>query len=324
MKREFEFIDQIRRMARTRKVLTGIGDDCAILRKNRKKDLAITADMLVEDIDFRLDWVIPKYLGHKALAVSLSDIAAVGAKPKWAMLSIGIPAGVWKTTFVKEFYEGWFKLARKFSVTLIGGDISRTADQIVIDSIVIGEVERGRAILRSGAKTGDLIFVSGEIGGASGGLGLLESGERCRNESRYRDLLLRQLKPKPQIELGRFLSKQRFATSMIDISDGLTADLGHLCDESGVGAEISLEALPLDRNLKCLAEVVRPIETVLSGGEDFELLFTIRPRDREEFLTEAKKFRVTEIGRINADRGALSVTSEGNVRVLHRTGYSHF
>src|SRR5690348_13359605 len=126
MQSEFEFIEKIRSRQSNSSIKTGIGDDCAVIPKNSKTDLVITTDLLVEDIDFRLDWTIPEFLGHKALAVSLSDIAAMGANPVWAMLSIGIPEKIWKTDFVENFYEGWFALAEKFGVVLIGGDVSKS------------------------------------------------------------------------------------------------------------------------------------------------------------------------------------------------------
>ncbi|MEK7724207.1 MAG: AIR synthase related protein, partial [Acidobacteriota bacterium] len=165
MPKEFEFINKIRQQYS----LDKIGDDCAVLPKNKTHDMLITSDLIVEDIDFRRSWMIPEFLGHKALAVSISDIAAMGGKPLYSMLSIGIPEDVWTTDFVDEFYEGYFKLARPFGVELIGGDVSKTPDKIVIDSTVIGEVERNKAVMRTGAKVGDLIFVTGELGGASAG-----------------------------------------------------------------------------------------------------------------------------------------------------------
>src|SRR5688572_21180664 len=166
MRSEFEFIRNIK----GKFDLNRVGDDCAVLPKDSRSDLVITADMLVEDIDFRHDWTTPELLGAKALAVSLSDIAAMGATPKWAMLSIGIPEPVWTGRFVDKFYDGWFALARHHEVDLVGGDVSRTPDKIVIDSIVAGEVAKGKAIMRSRARPGDSIFVTGALGGAAAGL----------------------------------------------------------------------------------------------------------------------------------------------------------
>ena len=166
MESEFEFINYIKKSYG----LNAIGDDCAVLPKDGKTDMVITADMLVEDVDFRLKWTTPEFLGHKALAVSLSDIAAMGAVPKWAMLTLAVPESLWRTDFVKQLYDGWTALANQYEVEVIGGDISRSPDRFVIDSIACGEVEKRQAILRSGAKVGDAIFVSGCLGGASGGL----------------------------------------------------------------------------------------------------------------------------------------------------------
>src|SRR5215207_11237740 len=163
---EFQFLENLRR----KHSLTKIGDDCAVLPKDERTDLVMTTDLLVEDIDFRLAWSKPEFIGHKALAVSLSDIAAMGAKPVWSMISIGIPEKIWKTDFIDAFYEGYLALAKENGIELIGGDVSKTPDKVVIDSIAAGEVQKNKAVLRSGARVGDLIFVSGELGGAAAGL----------------------------------------------------------------------------------------------------------------------------------------------------------
>ena len=206
---EFQFIENLK----SKYSLDKIGDDCAVLPKDAKTDLLLTADMLVEDIDFRLEWTTPEFLGHKALAVSLSDIAAMGGEPKWAMLSIGVPENLWNTAFIDRFYEGWFAIANEFGVELVGGDVSRSPDKVVIDSIVGGEVAKGKAILRSTAKPGDLIFVTGTLGGAAGGLKLLERGFLYTKEIREHtsDLLLRQLKPQPQLNIAKLLQTLRYS-----------------------------------------------------------------------------------------------------------------
>ena len=204
MQTEFEFIEKMRR----RHNLSKIGDDAAVLPKDSVTDLVITTDLLIEDIDFKIEWSKPEFLGHKALAVSLSDVAAMGAKPVWSMLSIGVPAKIWKTDFVEKFYGGYMNLAEHFGVELVGGDVSRSPDKIVIDSIVAGETKKGKAVLRSGAKAGDLIFVTGKLGGAAMGLKLLEAGENYKN-SKYKKLIERQLKPNPQTEIGRILGDKK-------------------------------------------------------------------------------------------------------------------
>src|SRR5437667_3428878 len=152
---EFEFIDEIR----SKYSLDKIGDDCAVLPNDAETDLLLTADMLIEDIDFRLEWTTPEFLAHKALSVSLSDIAAMGGKPVWTILSLGVPESIWNTDFIDKFYEGWFGLANEIGVELVGGDISRSPVGLVIDSIAGGTVAKGKAIMRSGAQPGDAIYV---------------------------------------------------------------------------------------------------------------------------------------------------------------------
>ncbi|HYJ91509.1 MAG TPA: thiamine-phosphate kinase, partial [Pyrinomonadaceae bacterium] len=291
MKGEFDFIHYIKKSFG----LAAIGDDCAVLPKDDDFDLLVTADLLVEDIDFRLNWTKPEFLGHKALAVSLSDIAAMGGEPRWAMLAIAVPEKLWETDFVKRFYEGWTGLASEFQVNLVGGDISRSADKFLVDSIVGGEAPKGAAILRSGAKPGDGIFVSGRLGGAAGGLRLLEKiADREPSEMWQKSLITRQLKPMPRVELAKYLRESSLASSMIDLSDGLSSDIYHICEESGVGAEIDASLLPIDENLKIFAGSDEQLALAINGGEDFELLFTVA----QEKISLLKNCDVTRIGTV--------------------------
>ncbi len=328
MKSEFELIDYLKRKSLDSlkahpKLQVGIGDDCAVISKDSKTDTVITSDLLIEGVDFRLEWMIAEHLGHKALAVSLSDIAAMGAKPVWAMLSIGLPAKIWKTNFVDEFYEGWFELARKFGVALIGGDVSKTPDKIVIDSIVGGEVKKGKAILRSGAKAGDLIFVTGSLGGAAAGLKLLEKGERFKKNSNksIQNLLMRQLKPDPQTEIGQIIGENGLATAMIDLSDGLSSDLSHLCCASGVGARIFADKIPVNKNLKKLFPDA--LDFALNGGEDFELLFTVDPKKLLKFEKELTDFPVENVGEIAANP-EIRISDSTATKILEPKGFRHF
>src|SRR5437016_868851 len=253
---EFDFINDIRRRSNKKETAIstdssssvfsdssslscGIGDDAVVIKQLTARDTVITTDLLVEEIDFRRDSTRPHLLGHKALAVSLSDIAAMGAQPRWALLSIGIPLDVWDSDFVDQFYEGFFALAQRYNVRLIGGDVSRTPEKIVIDSIVLGECRSGHAVARSGAKPGDQLFVTGLLGGSAAGLRLMERGARLQKlgvsdgDSRsIEQLLLRQLRPEPRVGWGVVLGQERLASSMIDLSDGLSSDLHHLCQES--------------------------------------------------------------------------------------------
>ncbi|CAN5370519.1 thiamine-phosphate kinase [soil metagenome] len=325
MKSEFEFIEGLRKKYSLKK----IGDDCAVLPKNSKTDLVITTDLLVEDIDFRRSWTKSEFVGHKSLAVSLSDIAAMGAKPVWSMVSIGVPEKIWKTDFVDEFYAGYISLAKKFDVALVGGDVSKTPDKIVIDSIVAGETRKGKAILRSGAKVGDLIFVTGDLGGAAVGLKLLENGEIFVN-SKHKNLLLRQLLPNPQTEIGQIIGAENLSSSMIDLSDGLSSDLAHLCRESKVGAKIFADKIPTDdlpqsfKDTKKKFRIENKLFYALNGGEDFELLFTANPKNIFHLEKELQNHRISAIGEITANIEIIELITGEKIETLDPKGFRHF
>ncbi len=310
---EFGFIDNIK----SKYGLEKIGDDCAVLPKDGNTDLLLTADMLIEDIDFRLEWTTPEFLGHKTLAVSLSDIAAMGGTPKWAMLSIGVPENLWNIDFLDRFYSGWLALAFEFGVELVGGDVSRSPDKLVIDSVAGGEISKGKAILRSTAKPGDLIFVTGTLGGAAGGLELLENGFRFGelNGHTRDNLLLKQLKPQPHDTPRKLLQRLTIMTSMIDVSDGLSSDLGHICRESKVGARIYAERLPIHPDLAQYFSQNECFDFALNGGEDFELLFTV-PRDQSNDVSETCIGEITEKG--------VEIVENGIARPLFTKGFQHF
>jgi thiamine-monophosphate kinase len=314
MRKEFEFLSNIKRQFNLNK----IGDDCAVLPKNSTHDLIISTDLLVEDIDFRRNWLIPKLLGHKALAVSLSDIAAMGGTPIWSMLSIGIPKDVWQTNFVDEFYDGYLRLAKKFNVELVGGDVSKMPDRIVIDSIIGGEVKRNKAVMRSTANVGDLIFLTGKLGGASAGLNLLEQGFRYSDGERIwrNDLMLKQLSPFPQISAGERLAK--VATSMIDISDGLSSDLRHICEASNVGAKIYADKIPIHKKIGGLTKnFAEQLDFALNGGEDYELLFTVKPN-------KAKDLPYLLIGEITDKNCLIELDTNGKIERIEPQGFQHF
>lgn len=319
MSSEFEFLENIRR----RFSLGKIGDDCAVLPKDDKTDTVITTDMLVEDIDFRLEWTKPEFLGYKALAVSLSDVAAMGADPKWAMLSIGLPEPIWNTGFIEYFYDGWHKLAGEFGVELIGGDISKTPDKLVIDSIVGGEVKKGGAILRSTAKHGDAIFVTGYLGGAAAGLAMLEKGNRydASDTAPQTELLLKQLQPTPQVAAGKILQTKQLASALIDLSDGLSSDLGHICRESRVGAKIYADKIPIAGGLEQLYKSPKiRLDLALNGGEDFELLFTSDKKN----ISHVESAGFFPIGEITANVGTIELIDGITTSVLIPKGYRHF
>lgn len=311
----------------------GIGDDAAVIKQTGGRETLITADLLVEDVDFRRDTIPPRLLGHKALAVSLSDIAAMGARPRWALLSLGVPREIWESDFVDDFYEGFFALAARYDVALVGGDVSRTPERIVVDSIVMGEALSRCAVLRSGARPGDHIFVTGTLGGAAAGLRLLESGERLersvgrgRQASEIERLLLRQLRPEPRVRWGALLGAEQLATAMIDLSDGLSSDLAHLCGESRVGACIEARRLPINPAVASICERrgLDPLALALHGGEDFELLFTIRPRDLRHLPRRVDDVPATYIGDVTGRDGRVQIIEGRRRRTLQPSGFTHF
>ena len=303
--------------------LTHIGDDCAVVPRDGRTDLVITSDMLAEDVDFRLDWSRPAQIGIKTLTASLSDVAAMGARPLWAMISVGITEREWAAGFAKEFYRGLTRHARQHGVEIVGGDISRTVDRIVIDCTCIGEVEHGQAVRRSGARPGDRIFVSVPLGGAAAGLRLLETGARPGDgmATPAGTLIKKQLEPQPAD--GPRIAAMG-ATAMIDISDGLSSDLHHLCEASGVGAIVFSESIPIDPNIAASGfSQEDALSLALHGGEGYELLFTLRS-DRAAALDASGEAEFYAIGEITGINGTVElVTEQGRGELLPR-GYFHF
>jgi len=334
-KSEFDFIDTLRQRAggAGHSLVAGIGDDAAVVRSTAGKETVITADLLVEDIDFRRTTTPPYLLGHKALAVSLSDIAAMGARPLWSMVSIGVPEDVWETDFVERLYDGLLGLANRYGVQLIGGDTSRTNERIVIDSIVSGECAAGMAVMRSGARAGDQVFVTGSLGAAAAGLRLIERGAHLAEQNLADDdsqkldhILLRQLRPEPRVGWGMVLGEERLATSMIDLSDGLSSDLNRLCAASSVGALIDSALLPVDDRVTelCGRRALDPLQLALHGGEDFELLFTVKPADVARLPRRVDGTEIKRIGEITESRDGVRVSEGTRIWELKPGGWVHF
>lgn len=334
-KSEFDFIDALRQRAGLagHSLVAGIGDDAAVLRSTPGKETVITADLLVEDIDFRRTTTPPYLLGHKALAVSLSDIAAMGARPLWSMVSIGVPEDVWQTDFVERLYDGLLDLASRYGVQLIGGDTSRTNERIVIDSIVSGECAAGMAVMRSGANAGDQIFVTGSLGAAAAGLRLIERGAHLAEQNLADDdsqkldhILLRQLRPDPRVGWGIVLGEERLATSMLDLSDGLSSDLNRLCAASKVGALIDSALLPVDERVTelCGRRALDPLQLALHGGEDFELLFTVKPGDVARLPKRVDGVEIKRIGEITEVSQGVKISEGARVWELKPGGWVHF
>ena len=340
--KEFDFIRQLREQTSSRKtsprIVSGIGDDAAIFRQSSDHDLVVSTDLLVESVDFHREATPPRLLGHKALAVSLSDIAAMGARPLWALISIGVPESAWAGNFKGELFSSYLALADRYGVSLTGGDISQSP-QIVIDSIVAGEVKAGDAVLRSTAQPGDQIFVTGTLGGAAAGLKLIELGARVSADGRQQEvsrlttdddaiqsLLYRQLAPQPRVGWGIVLGEERLATSMIDLSDGLSSDLHHVCDESHVGAIIDATQLPLDEIVVhlCGRRALDPLALALHGGEDFELLFTVNPDRVSHLPKRVDGVTISRIGEITAQPGIVQIREKNHAWDLPAKGFQHF
>jgi thiamine-monophosphate kinase len=332
---EFDFINSLRQRvgSSTQSLVAGIGDDAAVFHSTAGTETVVTVDLLVEDVDFRRTTTPPYLLGHKSLAVSLSDIAAMGARPLWSLVSIGVPDDVWETDFVERLYDGVLDLARRYGVQLIGGDTSRTTDKIVIDSIVTGECAAGASVMRSGASPGDEIFVTGSLGAAAAGLRLIERGAHLAEQKLGDDdsqkldhILLRQLRPEPRVGWGMVLGEERLATSMIDLSDGLSSDLNHLCEASRVGARIDSSLLPVDDRVTelCGRRALDPLQLALHGGEDFELLFTIKPGDVARLPRRVDGVEVKRIGTIQNASEGVKISEGARTWELKPGGWMHF
>lgn len=336
---ELELIDSIRRSARSGKprrgVALGIGDDCALLRLPAGHELAVTTDMLLEGRHFRRDWHPASSAGHRAMARGLSDLAAMGARPLAAFLSLALPRDLLSSrtgrTWVRDFLGGMDRLAQQAGVTLAGGDTAESpADLILADIVLVGSVRRGKALRRSMARPGDLLYVTGSLGGAAAELESLAGGRRNALPSQHPlpPGAYPQLYPEPRLSVGLALVQRGLATAAIDLSDGLSTDLAHLCRESQVIAEITEAALPLHPLARAAGEA-RPGHTLhlaLNGGEDYELLFAARPGVRVP--PTIRGVPVTPIGRMvskskRSTNRVFLVDTKGQRRVLRAGGWEH-
>jgi thiamine-monophosphate kinase len=315
---EKALIAQIRRLAKpaNRALVEGIGDDCAVLRPPPGHESLVTTDFTLEGIHFRRDWHPPESVGHRCLTRGLSDIAAMGGEPVAAFLSLAVPRNL-PQTWVERFAKSLISLAKKHGAALAGGDTAESPNGILADIVVMGTVPKGEAVLRSGARPGDRIFVSGNLGGSAAAL--LEMRTKPKKKVNPRDYP-RHFYPEARIELGRILREKRLATAMIDTSDGLSTDLAHICEESGVGAEVEAEAIPRAAFGKPPHEV--DLELALHGGEDYELLFTARPGKR--IPARIAGVPITHIGYIKRSRQIFLVNRHGVGYELEPRGWEHF
>lgn len=326
---EFGFIEKIRASlkAKNPSVVLGVGDDAAILRPSPGHELVFTTDMLVEGRHFDFKWITPWQLGAKSMAVNISDCAAMGAKPTAAVVSLGIPKD-YPLKDLEAFYDGLQGWGEQYGVQIVGGD-TVGSDKLVVNIALLGEVESGKALRRSGAKAGDALFVTGTLGDSAAGLHtLLHPSEKGKETAAL--LVKQHLTPTPRFNLGRALSTKKLASSAIDISDGLSSEIHHLCEESGVGAEIHEEALPVSASLThyCDENRLDPLGFVLNGGEDYELLFTVplsRISEAVQKLPGETGVAVKSIGRmVPKAKGVTLITRKGERKALEAKGYDHF
>ncbi|MCX8117036.1 MAG: thiamine-phosphate kinase [Desulfobacterota bacterium] len=322
---EFGLIEKIRRWGRSvhPEVVLGIGDDVAVIDQG-KKALLLTTDILIEEIHFKRVWIDPYRLGKKSLAVNLSDIASMGGTPKYFLVTLGLPKDL-PVAFVSSLYRGFKEMIKRFQVELVGGDTS-LSDRIVINICLIGEGKKDHLLFRSGAKIGEDLYVSGTLGDSALGLKILQDQNRIRKP---KGLLERHLCPTPRVELGRALAKMKIASAMIDVSDGLVSDAGHILEESNVGARIWTDRLPLSPLLRKWARRYSedPCHLGLNGGEDYELLFTSPRRWRPALarLSKTLNLPITRIGEILPKQAGLELIDPSGKEVsLPRPGFDHF
>jgi len=299
---------------RKRDVAVGIGDDCAVFRIPAAHEALVTTDFSLEGVHFRREWYDPETVGHRCLTRGLSDIAAMGGDPIAAFLSLALPRNL-PQSWVDRFLKGLLKLADAFDVSLAGGDTAESPGGVLADIVVVGCVPRGKAVRRFGARPGDRIYVTGELGGSAATLKLLLSGKKPRAAD-----FSHHFRPIPRVEVGRVLREKGLATAMIDLSDGLSTDLAHICQESGVSARIQGAAIPC-------ASIGRPAHEValqfaLHGGEDYELLFTA-PRSRR-IPARIAGVSITQIGHITRGKHIILMNDQGAGLVLQPQGWQAF
>lgn len=311
---ERQLIERLRHLAghtRNRELIRGLGDDCAILQIPADQQLLVTTDLCIEATHFRREWHPPESVGHRCLTRGLSDIAAMGGEPVACFLSLAVP-GALPQKWIDRFLQGLLRLAAQFHVPLAGGDTS-SADKITADIVVLGTVPAGKGLLRSGAKTGEGIYVTGALGYAAHVLKRLFAGERIRPARADRHFY-----PLPRIEVARRLRKGGLASAMIDISDGLSVDLGHICRESRASALLEADAIPMAQ--------AASLELALHGGDEYELLFTAPPRVR--IPEKIAGVKITRIGEVMSQVGghpAMRIRDgSGRVRPLEPKGWQHF
>jgi len=310
-------------------VITGIGDDAAVTALSPGMQLLTSTDMLLEGVHFRHSWHDPYRLGRKSLAVSISDIAAMGGIPRWALLSLAVPHDS-SLEFLDAFTRGFLDLAAEHGVALIGGDTCSSRAGLAISVTIMGEQKPERIVRRGGAQPDDDIWVTGTLGDAALALASLEKGAfpstLTAQEKEY--LASRLLDPSPRTEVGRALAEAGLISAMIDVSDGLLADFGHIAEQSGFGGTIRLDTLPLSPVLRAVSppHSLSSHDFALAGGEDYELAFTAPAAHREKIVQLMKKSGIgaQPVGIVTASPGVTAVLADGSTYAPQSRGYNHF
>lgn len=307
-------------------LLLGIGDDCAVLEKNADTVWLLTMDSLLESVHFNCAWQPPDLLARKAVAVNCSDIAAMGGKPLFVLLALGLPAD-FSPTWAERFMQGLAQACREQSCLLIGGDTVRSPAGIYLTLTVLGEMRKEQVLYRHTAQVGDTVWVSGPLGWSAAGLALLQAG-KTRTDLRWQQLIAAHFEPQPRIALGHLLAESKLVHAMMDMSDGLAADLAHLCTQSKVGAVIEADLLPGAAELAGAADELQQdaLAWMLSGGEDYQLLFTAASKNSSvlQRLTAEQGWLIHPIGRIRAGQGLRLIRSDGTKKALVLQGFDHF
>ena len=330
---EFELIARLTRHLTTRpEVVLGAGDDCAILDLPGPDLVLLTCDSQVEGVHFSFEIASPEQIGRKALAINLSDIAAMGGEPRYALVSLILPRRL-SFPLLDGIYTGLHQEAERYSTAIVGGNISGAGkgEQLIIDITLVGTVERRHALVRSGASIGDILCVTGTLGNSAAGFSTLLHADQQYPLDALDYVRDRHRTPQPRIHEGRVLSQfgPGVVTAMLDISDGLSGDLWHICERSGVGARVELPQLPLSPQLRLIATKGErdPLEWALHGGEEYELLFTLSPgheRTVSETVLAATGTPVTKIGVIApAEEGVKVVLADGRQEELEVRSWDH-
>jgi thiamine-monophosphate kinase len=308
-------------------VVRDMGDDCAVLRASPGMELLLTTDTQEEDVHFRREWSTAEDIGWRCLAVNVSDIAAMGGMPLGALVALCMPATL-ELAFVDALYEGMQELARQYRCPIIGGNITQAAANLSVTIAVLGEVPSGQSVYRSGAQIGDEIWVTGELGGAKAGLDVLRHASQIAPlPSEY--VLARYRRPRPRLQEAEYLREHGQIRSLVDLSDGLSSDLAHICEASGVGAQLDAAAIPIHEETRRVAHALQadPLAYALHGGEDFELCLTAPPghlTPLQHAFTARFHCPLVCVGTIQAGSGITLCHADGTQLSLQAQGYDHF